>query len=77
MDQDTRIANLEAEVAALHLFVIALTNGVTAGNTRRDFDSAYGVLRADLILAGFLESAKRLDTAVDAINNRSTSHLVR
>jgi hypothetical protein len=78
MDQDTRIANLEAEVAALHLFVIAVLDGLTdLGSTPLDFHSRYVALRERLLEASLPKSAERLDEAVESIDSRSTVHLIR
>jgi hypothetical protein len=78
MDQDTRIANLEAEVAALHLFAIAVLDGLKdLGHTSLEFRRVYDALRERLVEASLPESAERLDEAVEAINSRSTVHLIR
>jgi hypothetical protein len=77
MDQDTRIAKLEAEVAALHLFVIAIVNSVDGGVTSQEFDSEFSILHRDLREAGLPGSAERLDAAYTAICHKSTGHLVR
>jgi hypothetical protein len=77
MDQSERIANLEAEVAALHLFVISLTNGIGGGSTQEEFDSEFCVLQFDLLDAHLSASAERLDDAYSAIKYRTTRHLVR
>jgi hypothetical protein len=78
MDQDTRIANLEAEVAALHLFVVAALDGLKdLGNTSLEFHNGYETLRERLLEASLPKSAELLDDAVEAMNNRSTVHLIR
>ena len=77
MDQDTRIAKLEAEVAALHLFVISLRATGTGGEHQKEFEGNAGALENALIGAGKQGSAERLQEAVGAINGHSITHLVR
>ena len=77
MTLEQRIAQLEAEVAALHLFIISFTASKSSGETQQEFDSQAGALQIELIKASKLASVDRLKESVDAINGRTISHLVR
>jgi hypothetical protein len=77
MTLEQRIAQLEAEVAALHLFIISFTASKDSAGTQKEFDSQAGALQNALQKSGMLASADRVHEAVNAVTGRNITHLVR
>ncbi|MCA7082043.1 hypothetical protein KZ686_17680 [Cupriavidus cauae] len=74
---DETIKNLQAQVAALQHFAIALIDHLPAGaasGAGSEFQNFARMTLRDLSNAGFADEARRFSDAVDDINSRSPSY---
>ncbi|MGC5885712.1 hypothetical protein [Ralstonia pseudosolanacearum] len=74
---ENKIKNLEAQVAALHLFVISLMDALPEEAQRAtalQFQEHRMAMLGDLQRLGTADDVTRFDSSVEAILDRSPSH---
>ena len=74
---ENTIKDLQAQVAALHLFAISLIDNLpegSAGKAGQAFQEYSRMMLRDLQAAGLTDSRDRFAQAVEDINSRSPSH---